>query len=267
MKLVQILNELQGISFDARAWTPIITNAIKLSKNSQSPTIIGKNYPKQYQQFPLDYIHFVVDENFGNGAGYDEKKSGYQNNGEYHVYFAFGPYADVSAINHELKHAFEDFMRISKNSTPLRSTKEANDLFGSGFEEFMMSPGAKDYFFPITFLIEGLYYTSKIERSAFSDSVYDYPEKNGMYEMYIRKLVRFARPDNVLANISEPHAFNEKWIKFNETYPINAVKKFKNYEDFIRWACDEINYKGNKTLKKLGKIRYFSTHHNKEGGK
>jgi hypothetical protein len=37
--------------------------------------------------------------------------------------------------------------------------------------------------------------------------------------------------------------------------------------DFIKWACDEINYKGNITLKKLRKVKYNSLQMKKEGGK
>lgn len=261
MKLLQILNELRGISFDARVWTPIILNAIiKTSKQSTDSVISGTDYPEQYQQFPIDFIHFTILKEYDNGAGYNEQKSGYEKDGKYHVYFMFGPKAGESSINHELRHAFEDFKRISKGYNPIKTTKESINLFGSGFEEIMKSRDIISKYMPFSMLIVGLYYTSRIERSAFSDTIYD--NEYGFVADHvissISNTIRFAQSQDIFKTY-KPNELEQKWIDFNKKYPIKITTKFKNYQDFINWACNEINYKGTQTLKKLQKVKYFSS--------
>lgn len=260
----EALDELHGISLDARVWGPVLRNAIKLSKNTKEPIIKGKDYPKQYNVFPIDYIHFNVDERYGNGAGYDEKKSGYQGN-EYHVHFVFGPYASDSSVNHELRHSFEDFKRISKGRPAIQHGKEAINLFSGDFENLMMSQRSKEYLHPISTLVEGLYYTSKLERSAFAETVFDNPATTEIIK-YISLLIQTANASLILHK-NAPEHLEKKWKEFRENFHIPITDKFNNYEDFIRWACDEINYKGNITLKKLRKVKYNSLQIKKEGGK
>jgi hypothetical protein len=277
----EVLNELQGISFDARVWAPIIRSYIKISKkpkvknidingkdlNPEPDEVLinGKEYPKQYRVFPIDFIHFKVNPAYLNGAEYDENKSGYDENKQYHVYFTFGDEANYSSINHELKHAFEDFQRLSKGHPGLKSTKEAINLFSGDFNKFMMSRKDKEVLYPISTLVEGLYYTSKIERSAFSDTVYDEPTFAEIIK-YIKMLMQVANPTDILQR-NKPDMLGKKWDYYKQNYHIPVTDKFKTYEDFIRWACDEINYKGNITLKKLRKVQYFGQEHKKEGGK
>jgi len=267
MKLITIfeqieLDELQGISFDARVWSQPIRDAIKISKNTPNPVINGKDYPKEYKTFPIDFIHFKIDENYRNGAEYKEHESGYDNNKQYHVYFIFGDIANDSAINHELKHAFEDFMRMSKGHQGLKSTKEGINLFSGDFPKFMLSQ--KD-FQPISTLVHGLYMTSKIERSAFSDTVYDEPKFAGIIK-YIRDLIEKCNAPRIMY-YKEPGTLEKIWKEYKESFHIPITDKFNNYIDFIKWACDEINYKGNITLKKLQKVKYLGQMSQKKRGK
>ena len=267
MKLFEIaeeaLDELQGISFDARVWFPIIRNAIKISKNTPNPVIDGKTHPSEYKVFPIDYIHFDVKPEYGTGAGYDENKSGYEND-EYHVYLAFGTGATDSAINHELKHAFEDFKKISKGRPSAKYSKEGINLFSGDFEKFMLSHSSREYFAPISTIMEGLYYTSKLERSAFSDTVYDEP----IYADVIKTIIILMEycNESYIFYKYKPEVLEEKWVKYKENFHIPVTDKFGNYKDFIKWGCDEVNYKGNITLKKLRKIQYMGQQHKKEGG-
>jgi len=277
----EVLNELQGISFDARVWAQIIRSYIRMSKKPKISNvdingkdldprpnevlINGKEYPKEYKVFPIDFIHFQVNPAYGNGAEYDENKSGYDDNKQYHVYFTFGDEANFSSINHELKHAFEDFQRMSKGHQGLKTPKEAINLFSGDFNKFMMSRKDKEYLYPLSTLVEGLYYTSKIERSAFSDTVYDEPTFAEIIK-YIEALMQVAN-ENYILQRNKPESLEKKWNYYKENFHIPVTDKFKNYEDFIRWACDEINYKGNITLKKLRKVKYFGQESKKEGGK
>lgn len=250
----EIINELQGISFSARIWQPILDNAIRSSKDNQNMTIEGKSHSKEYNMFPIDFIHFVVDKRYGEGAGYDEEKSGYDQDNMYHVYFVFGPKANSSSINHELKHAYEDFQRMSKGYNPMKLSKETRTLFGKGFESFMLEGDLDDYQ-PISTLIKGLYYTSKVERSAFSDTVYDNPYKNNVID-YISHLMHYAN-ESFLLKKYKPGYLEKQWKIIKKKYNILILNKFNKAQDFIKWACNEIQYKGTKTLKKLRKVQYL----------
>lgn len=259
------LNELQGVSSDARIWNGIIRNHIKLGKNSPTITIDGHSYPKEYKVFPVDQFNISVKPEFNDGAAYDENKSGYDENKKYHVYLVMGPYANDSSINHELRHSYEDFMRMSKGNPGLSKSKEGILLFSGDFERFMTSPSSREYLTPISTLLEGLYYTSKIERSAFSDSVYDAPSTTRIIEK-ITILMKYCNASDILNKIP-PETLEKKWKQYKESFHIPISDKFNNYEDFIRWGCDEIQYKGNKTLKKLRNVQYHSQQIKKEESK
>ena len=128
----------------------------------------------------------------------------------------------------------------------------------------MLSPSSREFLQPISTLIEGLYYTSKIERSAYSDTVYDEPKYAEIIN-YIKLIVEYSNASKILGR--KPEVLEEKWRKYKESFHIPVTDKFKNYEDFIRWASDEINYKGNITLKKLNKVRYLGQQNIKKGNK
>ena len=44
-----ILNELQGVSFEARVWAPIMLSHVKIGRNSKNITINGSDYPKEFK--------------------------------------------------------------------------------------------------------------------------------------------------------------------------------------------------------------------------
>lgn len=266
------ITELYGISLQARAWNSVIKSQIKLgrsylSNNMDVPEFIihGKEYPKEYKSFPIDEISIRINKDWLASGGYDEQLSGYDNNKNYRVNFVFGPYADDDTINHELRHAFEDYMKISKGQPALKNSKESLNLFGNDFEKFILSnPSIVNYFSPFYFLLLGLYYTSKIERSAYAETIYDSP--TSYLTDKIRGLMKYSDVDRIKSQ-NKPNALLEKWIKLKENYKIGVLEKFNDYESFIRWASNEIQYKGNKTLKKLNKVKYNSQQNKKEGGK
>lgn len=263
------LKELFGISFDARAWSSIIKSHLKLAKNyfkNKKPlpdlTIIGKNYPKEYKLFPVDEIKMLVRPEYGNGAGYDEQKSGY-NDGIYQIYLAFGPDASDSAINHELRHAYEDFMRMSKNKPAMKNTKEGINLFSGDFEKFMLTPIDKNIpgYDPFNKLVRGLYLTSKIERSAFADTVYD---NDSLPIIYLIQRAIKETDLSVLSRIN-PQDLEKNWRRFKSDFKIPIVDKFHDYESFIKWASDEIKYKGERSIKKLLKVKFHRQQNKRKG--
>lgn len=253
----EILNELHGVSFDARVWAPVILQRVGSEKNFKNITIKGSDYPKEFRVFPVDQINITINPNYPT-ASYDENKSGYDNNGEYHIYFVFGiGHIQPSAIHHELRHAYEDFMRMSKGKPGLSQSKEGKSLFGGDFEKFMLNGG---YYGPFNNIMTGLYYTSKIERSAHGETVYD----GGTVANYIEKAIN----DNSLSTIQyryKPADMEIWWNKLKQEYRIPIFDKFNDYLSFIKWASDEIKYKGEKSLKKLRNIQYRREENKKEG--
>jgi hypothetical protein len=268
----EVINELQGISFDARIWNPVVKSQIRLGNSylkSKKPVpefkIYGKDYPKEYKVFPIDEMSIKIDEKYNDGGIYDEDISGYDNNKIYRVYFTFGPLAMDSTINHELRHAYEDYMKLFKGRPATKESKECSTLFGKEFERFMtMGKSTANYFHAFYHLIVGLYYTSKIETSGFAETIYDEPSIGVIST--IKSLIRYSNAEEIKKSL-KPEELLKRWIQLKENYKIPILQRFKNYEDFIKWACDEINYKGNKTLKKLLKVKYLSQQRKKEGSK
>jgi hypothetical protein len=257
------LSELQGISFEARIWNKIIRNHIKIGKNSPVIRINGREYPKEYKVFPVDEFNIVVSSQYGSGAAYDENKSGYDNDKKYVVYLLMGPFANDSSINHELKHAYEDFMRQSKGATRLSNTKEGKMLFSGDFEKIVLDRPERQYG-PFFALLMGLYYTSKIERAAYAETVYDIPADtpeiqyhNSTIIDYIVSVLRINDYSYIKTNFDDPEELNNMWNELKKKYKIPIFEKFNDPESFIKWATDEIKYKGEKTLKKLRNVKYL----------
>lgn len=259
------LKELFGVSFEARIWNSIIRSQLRLGNtyiknNKPLPdlTIHGKDYPKQYQVFPIDILHIYINPKYVNGAAYDENKSGYDENKQYHVYLHFGPSANESAINHELRHSYEDFMRMSQGGTPMKNTKEGMLIFGGDFEKFYMQGRGKE---PFHSLLMGLYLTSKIERSGYSETVYD--NDAPAIEM-IKSSIKNA---DYASHWTYPEILKSRWDEIKKEYRVPIFDKFNDYESFIKWAVDEIQYKGEKSLKKLQKVKFHREQNKKEGDK
>jgi hypothetical protein len=253
----EILNELHGVSFDARAWMSVILYRIGIEKNHRNITIKGSNYPKEFRKFPVDKINVTINPDFPT-ASYDENKSGYDNNGEYHIYFVFGTgHTQPSAIHHELRHAYEDFMRMSKGKPGLSKSKEGKSLFSGDFEKFMLNGG---HYGPFNNIMTGLYFTSKIERSAYAETVYD---GNSVTD-YIKKAI-YDNSISIIQHRYKPADMEIWWNKLKQEYRIPIFDKFKDYLSFIKWASDEIKYKGEKSLKKLRNIQYRRDMNKKRG--
>ena len=252
-----ILNELQGVSFEARVWAPIMLSHVKIGRNSKNITINGSDYPKEFKSFPLDQINITIRPDYPT-ASYDENKSGYDNNGKYHAYFVFGPnHVQLPAIHHELRHAYEDFMRMSQGKPGLSKSKEGINLFSGDFEVFILSG---DTYGPFNGIMQGLYYTSKIEKSGYSETAYDF----SAIITYISDTIK----KNSLSYIQtkyRPEDMEKWWNALKQKYRIPIFDKYKDYYSFIKWASDEIRYKGEKTLKKLRNISYFSRENKKKG--
>jgi hypothetical protein len=266
------IKELFGVSFDARVWNSVVKSQIRLGntyiKNKQDPPIFvinGKEYPKEYKIFPIDILTIKINPDWDIGGHYDEQTNGYDNNRNYRVDFTFGTEANDGTINHELRHAYEDYMKISKGRPGAKESKEVTTVFGKEFEKFMTSAkNIKEYFGPFYILILGLYYTSKIERSGFAETIYDVPTIRLIDD--IEWYVKYSNAERIRTK-HKPEILLKKWNDLKENYKIPFLTKFKDYDSFISWACDEIQYKGRKTLKKLRTVKFHSQQSKKEGAK
>ena len=262
----EILNELHNVSFDSRVWTSIMLKQTRsaaemVDKKEKYINIRCSDYPNEFRVFPMDWINITIRPGYPT-ASYDEQKSGYDNNGEYQSYFVFGPgHVQESAIHHELRHAYEDFMRMSKGEPGLTKSKEGRELFSGDFENFMLS--GKTYG-PFNKIMTGLYYTSKIERSGYSETVYDGGYDSGDVTQHIK----WAFTNSSLSNIQreyKPKDLEIWWNELKKIYRIPIFDKFKDYLSFIKWAEDEIRYKGERSLKRLRNVGYRRDMNKKEG--
>jgi hypothetical protein len=133
------INEVAGISFESRKWADIIYNEIMSNPEEKTRLIIdGYDYPEVFDQFPIDYI--VIDY-YDRITGYGQEHSGYDQDGNYVVLLYVQPmlvqgqggYSLKSALNHEMKHAWEDYNRISRGKPNIEQTKESKELYTRDF--------------------------------------------------------------------------------------------------------------------------------------
>jgi hypothetical protein len=233
------------VSFNSRVWSEKL---LRLTEKSQYDKfrINGKLYSDLYRQFPVDY--FYIDKNSdSSGASYDEMKSGFNKNGEYCVYFVFGRNSlHFGAVEHELRHAYEDYKRQSNNSTKIGDTKELNRVLTNDLLNVIM--GKHGYLGVFEDIFRSFYYTSKIEQSAYGENVFSGDKQiiNTMKRLSSRNYI------GALENQSTGRYW-EKVKKLN----IPILNSFKHYDQFIIWADKKIKQDAEKILKKFNKINYL----------
>jgi hypothetical protein len=220
--------------------------------NTKSNNIIvyGKNYLDAYQQFPVDIFYIKILRDVVRTGRYDEEKSGYNENGEYCIYIEISEVGIYSILNHELRHAFEDYNRISKNKTRLSKSKEANQYYNSDFEQLILG-NIKGIFDPFNEILYSLYLTSKMEESGFSETVYDKP--NSVIDE-IKKILK----KNYLYDLNDVNIANRRWNDLKSKVNIPILNKFNNYQNFVEWADNVIQKRAIKVYKKLQKVKYLS---------
>ena len=90
----QSLDELQGVSFNSGVWTPfIITYLNSIKKNGKFPhrtkKFILSKYSKSYENFPIDILRIVTEDDPTRVGGYVLDESGYNGSNEYVVTLSF----------------------------------------------------------------------------------------------------------------------------------------------------------------------------------
>lgn len=246
--LIGILNEMGGISYEARQWANHIHDRIKDMRKGEV-VINGRDDIELYEVFSVDYFIIEINEELLAGGMYDESRSGFDAD-VYCVYLIFPPKPELYALNHELRHAYEDYKRRIKDKPGLSKTKESYNLFSGDFTALMTGDIKGNYgFFPK--VIQALYYTSKIEESAYGESMVD--KKDYIYDR-IKNIVKIDYTD---FRYYDQRVLERSWNNFRTDVNIPIIKKFKDYKSFLIWADKTIKHRGGKVLKKLLKLKYL----------
>ena len=244
------ITETAGISFEARKWGEIIYNEIMDNPNEKKRLIIdGYDHPEAFDGFPIDYV--VVDF-YDRLTGYGQEHSGYDKDGNYVVLLYIQPrlvqggYDLKSVLNHEMKHAWEDYNRLSKGLPSIEQTKESQDLYNKDFILMLSDQKIRG---PIKEILKYYYYLSDLEKSAYLENVYD---QNKVYEKVLRDI---ARKD--FESFKDRHDLDINWHLMNTAYDIPFLKKFKSPIDFIDYSAEELRSKALKMIKKVNKMKYI----------
>ena len=246
------LNETAGISTESREWANIIHDVIMSNPDEKERLIIdGYDYPEVFNSFPIDYV--VVDF-YDKLTGYGQEYSGYDEDGNYVVVLYIQPqllsgvnqYSLKSALNHEMKHAWEDYNRRSKGLPSIDNTKESKELYNRDFILMLSDNNVRG---PIKEILKYYYYLSKLERSAYLENVYD---GNNSYEKVVREV---ASKD--FEEFKDRFDLGVNWYLVNSNYNIPFLTKFKNPNDFIEYSAKDLRSKAVKILKKINKMKYI----------
>lgn len=248
-----LIQEVAGISFAVRDWSNVLYNLIQeLDENEDSIIVPGEDYPELFDAFSVDY--FVIDFNDWLN-GYLEKTSGVDKDGYYVVHlnilnnFKNSPYLKT-ILNHELKHAYEDWQRQSKGYPNIGETKESKEFYTVDFIKVLTNKVNVGPFFKM--ILKNYYLLSDLERVAFLENVYD-NDKLNPYKKIVSDLRNY---DALRATYYEnPESLQKDWetlLSLN----IPFLKKYKKYQDFLVASTKYFNQKAEKIFRKINKMEY-----------
>jgi hypothetical protein len=245
------INEVAGISFEARKWAEIIYDEIISNPEEKTRLIIdGYDYPEAFNGFPIDYV--VVDF-YDRLTGYGQEHSGYDKDGNYVVLLYVQPklvsgqggYSLQSALNHEMKHAWEDYNRLSKGLPSIEQTKESQELYNRDYILMLSDQNVRG---PIKEILKYYYYLSNLEKSAYLENVYD---QNPTYEKIVREIAGMD-----FGRFKDRFDLDVNWHLMNTAYDIPFLKKFKSPREFIDYSAEELRSRALKMIKKINKMKY-----------
>lgn len=214
--------------------------------------INGKDFPEEYKDFSVD--KWVI--NSSNRIEYDHRKSGYNNKGEYVVQLNM-PMSSIggSALVHEIKHAFDDWNRISKGAPPLRDGWEIKNIYTPDFEKLVLGGSYK--LSPMLHPIIRYYYLgSKLESPAYLENEYDNSSLGGDYRGTAKKIMNFKASSYLNKKGLPAKGLQESWTKLITEYDIPFFRKFKNVVDFLKYTEKYFNKRGRDIIKRIDKMRY-----------
>ena len=246
------IKEVAGISFESRKWGEIIYNEIMDNPNEKKRLIIdGYDHPEAFDGFPIDYV--IIDF-YDRLTGYGQEHSGYDKDGNYVVLLYIQPklvqgqggYDLRSVLNHEMKHAWDDYNRLSKGLPSIDNNKESKELYNKDFILMLSDQNVRG---PIKELLKYYYYLSKLETTAYLENVYD---ENPVYEKVVRGI---AGED--FESFKDRFDLDINWHLMNTAYNIPLLKKFKSPKEFIDYSSSELRSRAINTIKKINKMKYI----------
>lgn len=210
--------------------------------------ISGKDFPNAYENFKVD--KWVLTNS--NRTEYDHWKSGYDEDGEYIVYLNMPIPSSSSALIHEIKHAYDDWNRMSRGGKPIRDSWEIENIYTPDFEKLVLGGSYKlnQQLHPV---IRYYYLGSKLEQPAYLENVYD---GTYGYRDIALKMIKF-KASNFLGKKNKPaKGLQESWEELITNYDIPFFRKFPNVVDFLVYTEKYFNKRGREILKRIDKMRY-----------
>jgi hypothetical protein len=248
------LKEIGGISTAARSWSEILVSEIKKSETKDF-SIIGKDFPKAYENFPVDKfkVKFLPIGAFG----YDQDNSGFIGN-DYVVTLVVDPRLaykiETSIINHEMKHAYQDFKRYENKSVGIKDSRFIKDMYTNDFQKFIVGftqgKGGGDRLITLLYLY---YILSNVEQDAYLENIYDEGPKGSMWGYGAQVISSIKLLDN-LNNTT----LNEKTWEELKRADIPFIKKFKSKEEFASYSERYLKNLAEKFKKKINKMKYLN---------
>ncbi len=215
--------------------------------------IEGKDFPEAYKDFSVD--KWIIRSS--NRIEYDHRESGYDKDGNYLVYLNMPLYSVGGlALNHEVKHAFDDWNRISKGAQPIRSSWEIKNIYTPDFEKLILGDSHK-FGNVLSRIIKKYYMGSKLEVPAYLESEFDNPTMTN-YKAVAKDMINFKVSDylNNDGNLMGP--LQKNWSDLIGNYDIPFFKKFPDVLEFLKYTQKHFNKRGEYILKKINKMLYLN---------
>jgi hypothetical protein len=156
-----------------------------------------------------------------------------------------------SALNHEIKHAYDDWNRIKAGGKAIKDTWEINNIYTKDFEKLIL--GGRGLFPQLTSVIYNYYLASKLETPAYLETDYD---KGGIdYKNIGLKLKNFDIKSFFNKEGGPAKGLEMEFEKLKK-YDIPLFKKFNNVFDFLNWTKKYFNKRGDDIFRRVTKMRY-----------
>lgn len=247
------IKESVGVSFEVRDWSNVIYELLN-DLGSEEPRLIvdGQDYPEEYEKFSVDY--FVIDFNDWTN-GYLDKTSGFDKDGNYVVHIMvlnrFRNHEYMRTIlNHELKHAYQDWQRQRKGYPGIVDSKESIELYTDDFIKAVKDRIDVGNFFKD--ILKGYYLLTDLELNAFMENVYDKDTINDY-----RKMLKKLRKSDLLLDLqTEDEDEIEKYWDVLKSLNIPTIKKYKDYYSFLEASNKYFKKRSEEILRKINKLEY-----------
>jgi ACT domain-containing protein len=253
VNIKKIIKESAGISFEVREWSDILYYLLgNLSESEPRLIVDGQDYPEQYEKFSVDY--FVLDFNDWTN-GYLDQTSGYDKDVNYVVHIMllnrFRDHQYMRTIlNHELKHAYQDWQRQRKGYPGIGKSKESQDMYTDDFVKVVKDRIDVGQFYKE--VLKYYYLLSDLELDAFMENVYDRDVINDY-----KKMINKVKDVDIFkeAYYEDQDELEKNWDTL-KSLNLPFIKKYKDYTSFLSQSSKYFKKRSEEILRKLNKMEY-----------